>query len=128
MDFSFWYTLIILSSMTILLIKELFEPELVILSVLLLLVVGKVINVEEALVGFSNSGMLTVGFLFIVADALKQSGMLNRLGLLLLGQNHKRIPWKLLRFLFPVSALSAFFNNTPIVAMLIPTLHSWAKK
>ncbi|MCU0645822.1 MAG: SLC13 family permease, partial [bacterium] len=114
--------------MTIILVKEIFEPELAIFSALMLLVVGNVIDVKEALVGFSNSGMLTVGILFVVADALKQTGMLNELGNFLLGKNQKGITGKLLRFLFPVSMLSAFFNNTPIVAMLIPTIHSWAKK
>ena len=127
-DFSFWYTAAVIIIMTIVLVKEIFEPDLVIFSALILLTVGKVINVKEALVGFSNSGMLTVGFLFIVAEALKQTGILNQLGSLLLGNNSKSISTKLLRFLFPVSALSAFFNNTPIVAMLIPAIHSWAKK
>lgn len=128
LEFAFWYTIIVLVAMTIVLIKEIFEPELVVFSVLLLLVIGNVINVKEALAGFSNSGMLTVGVLFVVADALKQTGMLNTIGTILLGRDQKRITGKLLRFLFPVSFLSAFFNNTPIVAMLIPTIHSWAKK
>lgn len=128
LDFSFWYTIIVLTAMTIILVKEIFEPELAIFTALLLLVVGNVIDVQEALAGFSNSGMITVGILFVVADALKQTGMLNDLGNFLLGRNQKAITGKLLRFLFPVSVLSAFFNNTPIVAMLIPAIHSWAKK
>ncbi len=114
--------------MTAALIKEIFEPEITIFSALLLLTLGGVIDVKEALVGFSNSGMLTVGFLFVVADGLKQTGTLNLLGSFLLGKNKQNITIKLLRFLFPVSFLSAFFNNTPIVAMLIPAIHSWAKK
>ena len=128
LDFSFWYTIVILVLMTIILVKELFEPEITIFSTLLVLVIGKVINVKEALIGFSNSGMLTVGVLFVVAEALKQTGVLNQFDSVFLGNNQKRISTKLLRFLFPVSSLSAFFNNTPIVAMLIPTIHSWAKK
>ena len=127
-DFSFWYTIIILSLMTVILVREIVEPEITIFSALLLLTVGNVIDVKEALVGFSNSGMLTVGVLFVVAEALKQTGILNRLGSFLLGNNQKGISNKLFRFLFPVSFLSAFFNNTPIVAMLIPTIHAWAKK
>lgn len=127
-EFSFWYTIVILFAMTIILVKELFEPEITIFSALLLLVLGNVINVREALIGFSNSGMLTVGVLFVVAEALKQTGVLNQVGAVFLGNNQKSISSKLIRFLFPVSFLSAFFNNTPIVAMLIPTIHSWAKK
>jgi len=127
-DFSFWYTIIILLLMTVILVKEIFEPEIAIFSALLLLVLGNIINVKEALVGFSNGGMITVGVLFVVAEALKQTGVLNQLGSFFLGNNQKSISSKLIRFLFPVSTLSAFFNNTPIVAMLIPAIHSWAKK
>lgn len=126
--FEFWYTLLLLIAMTIVLIKEIIEPDIVIFLVLLLFVLGGVINVEEAFVGFSNQGMLTVGFLFIVAEALNQTGVLNNLGAFLLGADRASISMKLTRFLFPVSALSAFFNNTPIVAMLIPAVYSWAKK
>ncbi|MBN2012834.1 anion permease [candidate division KSB1 bacterium] len=129
MDFAFWYTTIILVIMTILLVRELISPELVIFSAVLLLVVGGIINVDEALGGFSNTGMLTVAFLFIVAAAVKNTGVLNSFGDLLLGRNtNSNIPRKLMRFLFPVSLMSAFFNNTPIVAMLIPTIHDWARK
>jgi di/tricarboxylate transporter len=127
-DFGFWYTLILLLVMTIVLVKEAFEPDIVIFSVLLLLIVGGIIDIKEAFVGFSNSGMLTVGFLFIVAKALQETGVLNRLGDILLGNNVRSISVRMLRFLFPVSSISAFFNNTPIVAMLIPIITSWARK
>jgi di/tricarboxylate transporter len=127
-DFCFWYTLILLLIMTIVLVKEAFEPDIAIFSSLLLLIVGRVIDIKEAFVGFSNRGMLTVGFLFIVAKALQETGVLNRLGDILLGNNIRSTSVRLLRFLFPVSSISAFFNNTPIVAMLIPVIHSWARK
>jgi len=127
-DFGFWYTLILLLLMTIVLVKETFEPDIVIFSVLLLLTIGGIIDIKEAFVGFSNSGMLTVGFLFIVAKALQETGVLNRLGDALLGNDVKSLSVRMLRFLFPVSSVSAFFNNTPVVAMLIPVITSWARK
>lgn len=127
-DFPFWYTLILLILMTIVLVKEIFDPDIAIFSVLLLLIVGKIINLDEAFAGFSNSGMLTVGFLFIVAKALQETGVLNRLGDIFLGYNVKSTSVKLLRLLFPVASVSAFFNNTPIVAMLVPVITSWARK
>ena len=127
-EFEFIYSAIIIVVMTFVLIKEIIEPDITIFSALILMVVGRVISVDEALVGFSNKGMLTVGFLFIVAEALRQTGIVNKIGSSLLGNNKKSISSKLLRLLFPVSALSAFFNNTPIVAMLIPSIQSWAKK
>jgi di/tricarboxylate transporter len=128
-NFPFLYTLCLLVLMTVFLVKEILDPDIVIFSSLLLLIVGKIVTIQEAFVGFSNSGMLTVGFLFIVAKALQETGVLNQLGNIFLGNTgEKKMSVRLLRFLFPVSAISAFFNNTPVVAMLIPVIHTWARK
>jgi len=89
-NFPFLYTLILLVLMTILLVKEILDPDIVIFSSLLLLTVGRVVTIQEAFVGFSNSGMLTVGFLFIVAKALQETGMLNQLGNIFLGNTKKK--------------------------------------
>ncbi|HDP97945.1 MAG TPA: SLC13 family permease [bacterium] len=126
-DFHFYYTIVLIVAMTTMLVLELIETDIVIFSVLLLMILGGVIDVTEAFQGFANQGMLTVGFLFIVAAALQRTGVLNNVGDALLG-NSRSVSKKLLRFLTPVSAISAFFNNTPIVAMLIPVVRYWAKK
>lgn len=127
MGFAFYYTLAVLAVMTVSFVKELVEPDITILTALLLLVIPGVISVKEAFAGFSNHGMLTVAFLFIVAGGLQQTGILNRFGPHLLGAGGS-VPSKLLRLMLPVSAVSAFFNNTPIVAMVIPVIRVWAKK
>ncbi len=125
--FSFWYTAILMVVLTIVLVKEYIEADIAIFSVLLLMIIGGVINISEAFSGFSNHGMLTVGFLFIVAGALQRTGILGIIGDSILGKEGK-VSSKLFRLLPPVSTISAFFNNTPIVAMLIPTVRSWARK
>ena len=67
------------------------------------------------------------GFHYVIVGALQRTGVLERIGDSLLGKEGS-ITVKLFRLLPPVSAISAFFNNTPIVAMLIPAVSSWAKK
>ncbi|MCK4763617.1 MAG: SLC13 family permease [Candidatus Aminicenantes bacterium] len=126
-NFSFWYTALLLVLLTIVLVTEYLQTEIAVFSVLMLLVFGGVIDVKEAFAGFSNHGMLTVGFLFVVAGALQRTGVLEQIGDSLLG-NSGQIPRKLARLLPPVSAVSAFFNNTPVVAMLIPAICSWSRK
>ncbi|MCD6374574.1 MAG: SLC13 family permease [Caldisericaceae bacterium] len=129
MDFQLWYTLVLLFITSILLIKESFETELILLSFLFLLILGKVISVKEAFVGFSNEGMITIGFLFIVAAGLNNSGLMAQLQNLLFGKsNHSGYRKKLIRILFPVTGVSAFINNTPVVALLIPALKSWTER
>ena len=127
MGYEFWYTAVLLILMTVALILEFWEADMIIFGALILLVLGGVVNIDEAFHGFSNHGMLTVGFLFIVAAGLQNTGLLNRLGEILLGRRGNTTR-SLFRFLPPVSAISAFFNNTPIVAMLIPAVRHWAGK
>jgi len=128
MPFEFWYTLSLLILMSVLLVKEWLEAELVLFTTLLLLVIGKVVTVKEAFSGFSNEGMLTIGLLFIVAGALHSTGALNQINYILFGKNKGSVSAKLARILFPVSAVSAFINNTPVVAVLIPAIRSWTEK
>jgi len=117
MDFSIYYTGIVVILMTISLVKELIRPDITVFSALLLLVCGKIISVNEAFSGFSNKGMLTVGFLFVVSAALQSSGSLDKAVTNLLGNKSTR--FKYFKLMFPVAGLSAFLNNTPIVATLI---------
>ncbi len=126
-DFQFWYTAFLVVALSVVLIKEYIETDLAVFSVLILLVIGGVVDINDAFAGFSNQGMLTIGFLFIVAGAMRKTGVVDVIGDSLLGQKGKTRN-KLFRLLPPVSTISAFFNNTPIVAMLIPAISSWAKK
>ncbi len=128
MPFSFYYTCIILVIMTVVLIREWLEVELTLFSALLLLLAARVITLDEALEGFSNEGMLSVGMLYIVAGAIENTGALQRAGHWFLGTNRSPLPLKLLRLTVPMTAASAFINNTPLVAMSIPVIRSWAER
>jgi len=128
MPFEFWYTLILLVIMSIALVKEWLEPELIFFAVLMLLIGGKVITIKEAFAGFSNEGMLTIALLFVVAGALYSTGAIGQINHLVFGTKETSIAKKLARILFPIAAVSAFMNNTPVVAMLIPAVRSWTEK
>lgn len=128
MNFAFFFTSALLIFMSILLITEWLEVELTLFVVLLLLLAARIITLEEAFEGFSNEGMLSVGLLYIIAGALENTGSLNQLGAYLLGNTSSSLFRKLLRLCFPAAAGSAFINNTPLVAMAIPVVRSWADK
>lgn len=122
------FTAIVIILMIVALSKELFNPAGIVFSALLLLLLAKVISVEEAFSGFSNKGMLTVGFLFVISAALQSSGAFESFILLVLGKKQNTKIVRNLRLMFPIAGLSAFLNNTPIVATLIPIIKSWAKR
>lgn len=86
-----------------------------------------VIPAEEALRGFGNSGLLTVGALFVVVVGLRETGAIDLVGGSLLGRP-KTARGAIARLFVPVCGLSAFLNNTPVVAILIPAVRDLARR
>ncbi|MBN2105295.1 SLC13 family permease [bacterium] len=126
--FSLIYTSVVLLCLIILLVNEAVKPALAVFLALLLLLFGGIITVDEAFQGFSNQGMITVAFLFVVSAALQTSGLYEKKVMQILGHAEMRPVTRYFRLLFPVAGLSAFLNNTPIVASLIPLIKNWSKK
>jgi len=98
---------------------------LLVVSLVAVLIPG-IISPEEAFLGFSNTGMLTVGALYVVAAGLRETGALDSLGAWLLGRARSERA-ALLRLAGFVTPMSAFLNNTPIVAMFIPIISRWCR-
>jgi len=86
-----------------------------------------VVGISDAFAGFSNSGMLTVGILFVVVAGLRETGGIDWIASSLLGRPRSERT-ALLRIIPPVWGLSIFLNNTPVVAMMIPAVQDWAKR
>ncbi|NEQ33562.1 MAG: SLC13 family permease [Leptolyngbya sp. SIO4C5] len=86
-----------------------------------------ILDEEAALAGFSNSGMITVAVLYIVVTGLQQTGSLAWISQRVLGlpKSERAALWRLMA---PVMGLSAFLNNTPVVAMFIPVVSDWCRK
>ncbi len=101
--------------------------DVLLLGGVVLLALAGIVTPSEALAGFSNAGMLTVAALFIVAAAMRETGALDAAGAWLLGRAKTRRA-VLLRMAASLPLLSAFLNNTPIVAMFIPIITNWCKK
>ena len=86
-----------------------------------------VIGADDALTGFSNTGVITIAVLFVVVAGLRETGTVDWLGERLLGRP-QGLTMALVRIILPVGAMSAFLNNTPVVAMMIPAVSDWAKR
>lgn len=95
-------------------------------GVALLFGVG-IIPVDKALAGLANEGMVTVAILYIVGAGVSETGAIDFLAQRLLG-SPKSPTVAVARLMIPTAAISAFINNTPLVAMLIPIVGDWAKK
>jgi di/tricarboxylate transporter len=84
-------------------------------------------NSRNLLSGFSSPTLITVGALFIVAEGVRNSGWLEYASQKILNNetNEKKAA---LRIACAVTPLSAFMNNTPVVAMFIPAIKRWANQ
>lgn len=85
-----------------------------------------ILPAEEALSGFSNEGMLTVAALYVVAAGLKETGAIHFIVQKVMG-DARTVRKAQLRIMSPVMVMSAFLNNTPIVASFIPALERWSR-
>jgi di/tricarboxylate transporter len=101
--------------------------EAIFLGALVVLMLSGVLDTNTALAGFSNPGMITVGVLYVVVAGLQQTGGLDGVSRAILGMP-KGATQALVRLVVPVAALSAFLNNTPLVAMFIPVVSDWCRK
>jgi len=125
LSFEAWFTLVVLALTFAALLKEVLAPDIVLFGALVTLWGGGVISAEEATRGFSNAQVLTVALLFVVAAAVQQTGALRKVERLMLGAGTSKAA-AVGRLAVPTAALSAFLNNTPIVAMFMPMVLSWA--
>ena len=122
-----WITIGVLGLVLVSLIRSWAPPDAVFLGSAVLLTLFGVLKPAEAFCGFSNTGVLTLAALFVVAAALRETGVLDYLGFKVLG-GVKKEGTALVRLGGIVLPMSAFLNNTPIVAMLMPVTMDWCRK
>jgi di/tricarboxylate transporter len=130
MGWEAWLTLAVVVVTVALLVWEQVAPPLAVLGALTLLLVVGVIDTEQAFAGFSNSAPLTVAALYVLAAAVEKTGALERIALRVVGGEDSRSSERgmLTRLLAPSAGISAFLNNTPIVAMVAPAVVSWTRR
>jgi di/tricarboxylate transporter len=127
MDWQAWLSLgLTLGVLTTLIVTRL-SSHVVLMAALAILSVTGVLSPSEALAGFSNPGLITVAAMFAVAAGLHASGGIDLLVNRFLGRPGS-VRTAMLRLFIPVLPLSAFLNNTPVVATMIPAINAWSRK
>ena len=119
--------LAVIGIILVLLITTQLSVDLVLLAGLAVLLIFGIVDATTAFAGFSNEGLLTVAALYVVAAGLKETGAIQRITQRLLG-NTENVRTAQAKIMAPVMFLSAFMNNTPIVASFIPALEQWSRK
>lgn len=102
-------------------------PELILFAGVIVLLTLGVLTPEQALAGFANEGVMTIGLLYVVAAGIKETGGMDLLARYLLGRP-RSVSWAQLRLMLPVVLMSPFLNNTPVVATMLPATMRWARR
>lgn len=106
----------------VLFITEKLRVDLVALIVMAILLVSGIISPQQGIAGFSNTATITVGAMFVLGAGLFKTGAVNFLGDLT-GSVFKRGFWVgIISVMLIVGLLSAFINNTPVIAIFLPIL------
>ena len=122
-----WFVLAVVLLCFGLLASNRFSPDLILMAGLTLLLVSGTVSPEQALAGLANEGMVTVAVLYIVVTGFRETGGINWIVQSVLGSPGS-LAHAQLKVMAPVAALSAFLNNTPVVAIFIPAINDWARR
>ena len=87
----------------------------------------RVITPSELLSGFANEQIMNIIMLLLLGDVFRRTSILDIFfdRFFKYAKTPKRF---MFRMMVVVAPLSAFLNNTPLVAILIPYIHNWSKK
>ena len=123
-----WIALGIVAVMFALFLSEKFAPEVVAMSGAALMIVLGILPVDDAVKTLSNSAPWTIAFMFMLMGALLRTGALQ--AVTNLAERHvEDHPARTLALLYLVVVVgSAFMNNTPVVAVMIPIFIQVAKR
>ncbi|MDY7094477.1 MAG: SLC13 family permease [Acidobacteriota bacterium] len=114
------WLLLLLAATFAFFVFEVLPVEVTALCMLSLLTLSGLVSLDQAVAGFSNPGVLTIGGLFVLSHALVRTGFLEVAAERLSRRFGKR-PWLgIAVLLLAVALMSGFLNNTAVVVITIP--------
>lgn len=120
-------TLGIILGGVILFFTEKFSIDVVSILVMVLFLITGILNVEEGFAGFSNSATLTVAAMFILSAGIFSTGILDSFSYQLSKQAKQSELKLIITLLVSSGILSAFINDTAVVALLMPAVIQLSK-
>lgn len=127
MTFQAWWTLLVLASALGLIVFTRIGAEMVLMGALATLILSGVIAPAPALAGFANPGVITVALMYVIVAGIRDTGGIEFLVSRVLGRP-RTLRRAQARLMLPTALVSAFLNNTPVVAIFIPAVLSWARR
>jgi di/tricarboxylate transporter len=119
-----WIVSIILVLALYFLISEKLSVDVVAIGIIALLALTRILSPSEAVAGFANPAVITVGAMFLISQGLIRTGAVEHLSnrVVTIARGNARMA--MLLVLLTAAVSSAFINNTPVVVLFIPVVIS----
>jgi|JI6StandDraft_1071083.scaffolds.fasta_scaffold00755_1 di/tricarboxylate transporter len=122
MTFEMWFLCAVIALAVVLFVTEKVGIDVTAIFIAFVLMVSGLVTVPEGLSGFSNQAALAILSLLILNTGLEKTGVLFLATKKLVAFTGGK-PWSVLLVLLPfVAILSAFTNNTAVIALFLPML------
>lgn len=115
---------ILLAATLCLLISEWLSIDLTAIGIMVVLVVTGILTPAQAVAGFANPAVITVGAMFLISQAMIRTGVVGFISQRVMQWTRGRVRLSMLVVLLIVAVASAFINNTPVVVLFIPVILS----
>ncbi len=126
-DFEIIIVLSVLLFLIISLYSELFKPITAFFVAIVMFSVTGILTPDEILKGFANERIAVIILLLIIGNIIQQTSVID-LAFSRMFEKAKTKNGFLWRMHFYIAASSSIFNNTPLVAMMLPYVNTWSKK
>ncbi|AFZ44201.1 TrkA-C domain protein [Halothece sp. PCC 7418] len=107
---------------------EWFPVDFTALIVAILLMLFGIVTPEEGISGFSNPATITVMAMFILSAGISRTGAIQVVGDWLLKWGGRTTHQQTFIMGGVVGGITAFINNTAVVAVFLPIIEDWCKK
>lgn len=117
----------VLGAMVVLLYSRRLSPPVIFISATAVLVFAGIITPAQSMAGFANQAIAVMIILVVMSQIIWRTGFVQWIfeSLFKPSGRYRRFLCQMIPF---VGASSAFMNNTPVVAMMIPFASDWGKQ
>ncbi|WP_124975645.1 SLC13 family permease [Aphanothece sacrum] len=109
-------------------IFEWLPADLTSISVAVVLIVLGLVKPDEGISGFGNSATITVMAMFILSAGITRTGVIQFVRDFLIRWGGKNANQQILVMGLIVGPITAFINNTAVVAIFLPIVEAWCKQ
>jgi di/tricarboxylate transporter len=117
---------LVIAFILISLYKELIGPAFTFLIGVMILGIFEIVTPKEILAGFANEQLVVVILLLLIGDIIRRTGLLDAYFAKIFDKNSSKKTF-LFKMTASVAGFSAFLNNTPLVAIMMPYVNNWSK-